>query len=136
MSAVRAKGTRLEARVLNLLEGANLHPDRLHDHMLPGKPDYVFSDVRTVLFLDSCFWHGCELHLRLPATNVAYWKNKIERNRERDLYQMRLLRASGWSVVRIWEHELTREDEVVARIRRALARRRSQQTRKGSNSRR
>jgi very-short-patch-repair endonuclease len=32
----------------------------------------------------------------------------------------RHLRANGWTVLRLWHHELKKEDRVVAKIRRAL----------------
>ena len=31
-----------------------------------GKPDLVFKKYKTVVFIDSCFWHGCKKHCRMP----------------------------------------------------------------------
>jgi len=47
----------------------------------------------------------------------------LARNKARDLVVARSLRKRGWRVLRIWEHELTRKNEmnVVRRICRALA---------------
>ena len=47
-----------------------------------------------------------------PRTRAAFWKKKIEGNRARDRKVNRLLRARGWTVLRIWEHDLRRKDEV------------------------
>lgn len=49
-----------------------------------GKPDLVLKKYKTVIFIDSCFWHGCKRHCRMPSTNKKYWTDKIERNKTRD----------------------------------------------------
>lgn len=59
----------------------------------------------------------------LPKTNAAFWRRKIGRNRERDQEVGRLLRARGWRVLRVREHELTRKNEgrLIGRLRRVMA---------------
>lgn len=37
--------------------------------------------------------------------NSSYWRIKLERNRQRDLADDRVLAAAGWRVIRVWEHE-------------------------------
>lgn len=108
MSAVKGKGTRLEQEFCRALLEEGLQTFVQNDKELPGCPDVVFPDERVAVFVDSCFWHGCEDHLRMPATNVAYWTKKIDRNRKRDGIVNGLLRARGWKVVRIWEHQVRR----------------------------
>lgn len=73
---------------------------------LEGKPDFVFPKIRLSVFLDGCFWHGCPSHATWPKNNAEFWRNKIERNIERDLEVNRSLKRKGWRVFRIWEHEL------------------------------
>jgi DNA mismatch endonuclease (patch repair protein) len=73
---------------------------------LLGKPDIVFPSKKVVVFLDSCFWHGCKKHLRMPKSNKSYWTAKIRRNVERDKYVTSKLKKDGWAVVRLWEHEI------------------------------
>lgn len=88
---------------------------------LPGSPDFVFREKRLVIFVDGCFWHGCELHRTIPATNSRMWAAKIERNRSRDREVNAKLTKLGWRVVRIWEHELDRDpDDVLDIIRSKL----------------
>jgi DNA mismatch endonuclease (patch repair protein) len=41
-----------------------------------------------------------------PKGNAAFWRKKILGNRARDQRVNRALRARGWKVIRIWEHEL------------------------------
>ena len=78
---------------------------------LPGKPDFVFPRLRLAVFVNGCFWHGCPRHATQPKNNAAFWRAKLARNRARDREVGRLLRARGWRVARIWEHELLRRHE-------------------------
>jgi len=57
-----------------------------------------------------------------PRNRAAFWRAKILGNRARDRKVNRLLRAKGWRVLRIWEHELRRKDEekFLQRLRRSL----------------
>jgi DNA mismatch endonuclease (patch repair protein) len=57
------------------------------------------------VFVDGCFWHGCADHATLPASNRAFWAEKIARNRQRDADTNRLMSDVGWLVLRFWEHE-------------------------------
>lgn len=75
-----------------------------------GKPDIVLLKHKTVIFIDSCFWHGCKKHCRIPAANKKYWVNKIERNKERDKEVNKYYKKSDWKIFRIWEHDLKRKN--------------------------
>lgn len=88
---------------------------------MPGTPDFCFRRERLAVFLDGCFWHGCRVCRRRPASNVAYWTAKIVRNRERDARVSSELRALGWRVLRIWEHELKSPEAVIKRLRQRLS---------------
>ena len=85
------------------------------------KPDFVFRAHRLAVFVDGCFWHGCPIHGTQPRQNAKFWREKIARNRARDRLVNRTLRAMGWRVFRIWEHELRRKNErrLLGRLRRA-----------------
>lgn len=48
------------------------------------------------------------------------WRRKRLVNRRRDRQVDRMLRKSGWRVLRIWEHELRDESRVAARVRRVV----------------
>lgn len=84
------------------------------------RPDFVFLKLRIAVFVDGCFWHGCPIHATQPKQNAEFWKTKIAANQARDRLVTRRLRAHGWRVMRIWEHELTRKHErrLLARLRR------------------
>jgi len=75
-----------------------------------GKPDLVLKKYRTVIFIDSCFWHGCKKHGKLPTTRKKWWADKIEANRQRDKKVTRHYKAIKWNVIRLWEHDLKRRD--------------------------
>ena len=86
--------------------------------------DFVFRRERVAVFVDGCFWHGCPKHGTMPAGNRAFWKAKLARNAERDTLVTRALRKAGWTVLRIWEHDLAAKHwpRVAGRIARALGR--------------
>ncbi len=75
------------------------------------------------MFVDGCFWHRCPSHFTAPRANAAWWEEKIEANVERDRRQTTQLAKFGWTVVRIWEHEVLQNsveattDSLVARLR-------------------
>jgi len=68
------------------------------------------------VFIDSCFWHGCRRHVRFPKTRVEYWRRKIEGNVRRDRRNVKELKRTGWTVVRIWEHELASPARALAKL--------------------
>jgi DNA mismatch endonuclease (patch repair protein) len=80
--------------------------------------DVAFIGPRVAVFVDGCFWHGCPQHATWPARNAEFWREKIEANRRRDRQTDALLKAAGWRVIRVWEHEDI--DAEVARIRDAV----------------
>ncbi|GAC1674408.1 MAG: hypothetical protein NVS9B2_23860 [Steroidobacteraceae bacterium] len=82
---------------------------------LPGRPDIAFSSAKLLVFADGCFWHGCPEHYRTPKTRTSYWSPKIDMNIARDRRNDALLRAAGWHVVRLWEHEIESDPEASAR---------------------
>jgi DNA mismatch endonuclease (patch repair protein) len=72
----------------------------------PGNPDIIFLGLRTLVFMDGCFWHGCRRCHDFEADCDANWQDKIETNRKRDRRVRARLRRQGWTVIRVWEHEL------------------------------
>jgi len=82
-------------------------------------PTQRTQDKLTVL-ANGCFWHGCPKHATWPKTRAAFWRKKILGNISRDRRVNRVLRAKGWKVIRVWEHELKKSNE--ARLLRRLHR--------------
>lgn len=106
MSRIKGKDTRLEKQFYAAWALRNIKEIECNPSDVLGKPDFVHRKSKTAVFLDSCFWHGCALHLRMPHSNSDYWKEKIERNKKRDNLVTQTLRKEGWSVIRIWGHSL------------------------------
>lgn len=79
----------------------------------------MFTRWKVAAFVDGCFWHGCPEHRTLPKSNRDWWAQKLERNRLRDQETNALLRAAGWTVVRVWEHEPPTEaaDVIIKAVR-------------------
>lgn len=104
MRAVKARDTKPELAVRRLVRALRTGY-RLHAKDLPGRPDIVFRRARRAIFVHGCFWHGhdCARGARAPATNAAYWRAKIDRNRARDADALTALTAAGWSVHVVWE---------------------------------
>jgi len=71
------------------------------------RPDFLFREQQIVLFVDGEFWHGHPTRAKIPQARHEWWRAKIEGNKKRDRLQNRLLRENGWTVIRIWQHELT-----------------------------
>ena len=111
MSRILGRGNKkTELALLRLLRKLRITGWRRHVRM-KGNPDFVFRKKQVVVFVDGCFWHGCPRHGHFPRTNRAFWTKKIRRNRERDKRTSAALREKGWTVLRIWEHELARKNE-------------------------
>ena len=107
MAAIRARGNKdTELKLAAILRAARITGWRRHQP-LPGKPDFVFRSQRLAVFVDGCFWHGCPKHGHNPKSNRAYWLPKLRRNRERDAAISRQLSVAGWTVIRLWEHQLS-----------------------------
>ncbi|HZU16238.1 MAG TPA: very short patch repair endonuclease [Candidatus Dormibacteraeota bacterium] len=107
MQATRRRDTPPELAIRSRLENLGLAfaADR---SPIPGtrrRADFVFPEAKVAIYVDGCFWHGCPEHGTFPKRNSDWWREKIERNRERDADTNRLLTEQGWMVVRIWEHE-------------------------------
>jgi len=118
MRAIKSRDTQPELIVRRLAYSMG-YRYRLHRKDLPGKPDLAFPGRRKVIFVHGCFWHchDCGRGARLPATNKAYWKEKLERNKARDLAALKALTALGWKVKVLWECELADSNRVEGLLR-------------------
>lgn len=123
MSRIRSKHTGPELSIRRLVHSRGLRY-RMHVQSIPGTPDLVFAQAKTVVFVDGDFWHGWRFP-KWKGTLAPYWQEKIERNRRRDLRTFRRLRRSGWLVVRIWEHEVKEDANACADRIEAIVRRRA-----------
>ena len=124
MAAVKSEGNRsTELELAHYLRQSHLKGWR-RKQLLLGRPDFTFRHERVLIFVDGCFWHGCPKCYRRPSSNRKYWDAKVEGNITRDQRVRAKLRRHGWSVIRIWEHELSKPTGAIARIGRKLGERR------------
>ncbi len=103
MRAVRNKDTRPELLVRKSLFARGFRY-RLNVRDLPGKPDLVLPRYKAAILIHGCFWHGhgCPL-FKLPDTRTAFWQQKIDSNKSRDIIVQDKLHAAGWRVAIVWE---------------------------------
>jgi DNA mismatch endonuclease (patch repair protein) len=86
-----------------------------------GKPDIVFRCKKTVVFIDSDFWHMHPERFIMPKDNRIYWKDKIRRNKERDKEVNKKLKKAGWKIIRIWEYDVKHGiDKCIKKILKAV----------------
>lgn len=122
MRSVPSKNTSPERLLRKAFLDAGVKGYRRNLRSLAGSPDFVFKKERIALFVDGCFWHGCEACYREPKSNLAYWKLKVVKNRNRDAAVTAELIGKGWRVLRIWEHEITKTPtKAIRRVERLLA---------------
>ena len=119
MSRIRSKNTTPERAVRNALWRKG-YRYRLNDKRLPGSPDLVLPKYRAVIFINGCFWHGhrgCPKYVK-PKTNADFWKEKIAGNIARDELNAQRLDTLSWTVITVWECELSKKkrDAAIARI--------------------
>ena len=107
MSAIHGKNTKPELLVRKFLFSRGFRY-RLNHPRLLGHPDLVLRKYRTVIFVNGCFWHGhdgCKYFV-LPKTNSEFWKDKIQKNKERDIKEQKELASMGWQSITVWECHL------------------------------
>lgn len=112
MSRIRGQGNKdTELALVKLFRQYGITGWRRNQNVF-GKPDFLFRRNRLALFVDGCFWHGCPRCYQRPKSNRKFWDAKIACNKARDRQVNRTLRSANWRVVRIWEHELVRKNEM------------------------
>ena len=109
MSRIKSKDTGLETKVRSELHRRGFR-FRKHLKELPGKPDIVFTKAKVAVFIDGDFWHGYRFSTWEHKVS-DFWKTKISQNRERDAKNHRRLREMGWTVIRLWQHDIEQDFE-------------------------
>ena len=104
MSRIKGKNTKPEILVRKYLFSKGLRY-RINVKTLPGKPDIVLSNLKTVIFVNGCFWHGhkgCRYFV-IPKTRTEWWSDKIQKNKSRDEEKYNQLKQLGWKILIVWE---------------------------------
>lgn len=114
MRAVKSKDTKMEIAFRKVIWQKGFRYSK-NSSIYFGKPDIVLKKYKTVIFLDSCFWHGCKKHCRIPTARKEYWTKKIERNKQRDKEVIRHYKKIGWKIIRVREHQIYENKNKVLR---------------------
>jgi len=128
MSRIRCAGTTPERRLYAMVREIIGPRWRVRQNVtaLPGRPDIVIPSCRLIIFADGCFYHCCPTHGHEPKSNQEYWTPKLARNVRHAASNRRKLRAMGYSVWRVWEHDLkgaANLDRTLSRLRNLLMKR-------------
>ena len=108
MSRIRGKNTKIEITTGNILRSNKIkfirHPK------IYGNPDFLVG-TKTAIFCDGDFWPGFQYEQK-KKPRKKYWKDKIEGNMRRDGRISRKLRYDGYSVIRLWEHDIEKRPDM------------------------
>ena len=109
MSRIKGKNTSIEVLLSKALWHRGLRFRK--NSKVYGHPDIAIKKYRIAIFCDGDFWHGYDWENREKniKTNRDYWIPKIERNIEKDTEVNFVLRNMGWTVIRVWEHEIRKD---------------------------
>jgi len=112
MQAIRAKDTKIECILRKRLWDMGYRYRKNYKKLI-GKPDIVLTKCKIAIFCDSEFWHGKDYDKSVAriGTNQEYWKQKIARNIERDKEVNEQLQKEGWTVIRFWEKDITKDTD-------------------------
>lgn len=113
MQAIPSRDTAPEKALCSILQamGLRFRKDIEPIDGIRCKADVVFRTAKVCVFIDGCFWHGCPTHFRPPKTNVEWWLEKLQDNKNRDEKKALTIKKHRWIVLRYWEHEI-RQDNI------------------------
>lgn len=109
MSKIKGKDTSIEIKLRKAHWNEGIRY-RKNYKGLPGTPDIALTKYRIAIFCDSEFWHGKDWEILKPRLenggNGAFWVNKINRNRNRDIEVDKKLLFLDWIVLHFWGKEI------------------------------
>ena len=110
MKAVKSRKTKTtELKMIEIFKELHIIGWR-RTYPLLGKPDFVFSKKRVVVFVDGCFWHGHDCRNVTPSDNAEFWEAKRLYNKKHDEEVTQTLVQKNWTVIRVWECELKKKN--------------------------
>jgi len=110
MSKIRGKDTSIEIALRKELYRRGIRY-RKNPKNIYGHPDIAIRKYKLAIFCDGDFWHGYNWEEREKdlKSNREYWVKKIEHNMEKDIEVNHVLEHMGYTVIRIWEHEIKKD---------------------------
>ena len=115
MSRIKGKDTSIERILSRALWRRGLR-FRKNSSSVYGHPDISIKKYRIAIFCDGDFWHGYDWENRKNSikSHRDYWIPKIERNIEKDVEVNHVLHGMGYTVIRLWEHEIRKDADDAA----------------------
>lgn len=111
MASVHSSNTDLELKVKKAIRGL----DFLSQPKMKGSPDFINRKEKVAIFVNGCFWHGCKVCHKIPATNKSYWESKIEKNKLRDRKNLKYLHNNGYKAITLWGHQLEKGGKLASK---------------------
>ena len=108
MSRIRGSNTKIDLIIKQMLADTG-YKFVMYPKMY-GNPDFAHKRKRIAIFCDGDFWHGY-MYGKKKRLAKKFWRDKIENNMRRDRRYTRNLRRDGWSVLRLWEHDIEKNPE-------------------------
>jgi len=108
MSRIRSSNTKIDLKMERLL--ANTGYVFVKYPKMYGNPDFANKRKKIAIFCDGDFWHGYK-YSKKKKLQKKFWRDKIENNMRRDIKYSRKLRREGWSVLRLWEHDIQKNPD-------------------------
>ena len=65
--------------------------------------DFYLPEINVILNIHGCYWHGC------PECNLTTDIKQTEKKRKYDHKRDAQLRAMGYEIITIWEHDLVED---------------------------
>ena len=117
MSKIRGTDTSIELRLRKELYRRGIRY-RKNSKAIYGHPDISIKKYKIAIFCDGDFWHGYNWEEREQEikSNRGYWVKKIEKNMEKDIEVNHVLDHLGYTVIRVWEHEIEKDLEGTANM--------------------
>lgn len=115
MSKIKGKDTSIELKLRKELYKRGIRY-RKNSKEIYGHPDISIKKYKIAIFCDGDFWHGYNWAEREHdlKSNRGYWVKKIEKNMEKDIEVNHVLDYLGYTVIRVWEHEIEKDLKGVA----------------------
>ena len=110
MSQIRGKDTSIEVSLRKELFSRGIRY-RKNSSSIYGHPDISIKKYKIAIFCDGDFWHGYnwEETKQNIKSNREFWIKKIEHNIDKDIEVNHVLAHMGYTVIRVWEHEIKKD---------------------------
>ncbi len=110
MSCIHGKDTSIERMLSRELWHRGFR-FRKNSKLIYGHPDIAIKRYKVAIFCDGDFWHGYDWENREKQikSNREYWIPKIERNMAKDIETNHVLTSMGYTVIRVWEHDIRKD---------------------------